>query len=186
MNALSTNDQQHYIRRFKKRQESGFENIWALLDQVKDPEIPALSLWDLGIITNIEKKDKSLIVTLTPTYSGCPAVEVMKADIESLLERNGFKSMVVNTQLSPAWSSNWISPEGREKMRKYGIAPPNRDYCASAVGAPLGVEEKVISIACPHCYSANTRQISEFGSTACKALHQCNDCMEPFDYFKSI
>ena len=182
MNSVSITDQQDFSQRLIKRKESGLEKIWELLDKVKDPEIPVLSLWDLGVLTNIEQSDDQLCVLLTPTYSGCPAVEVMKADIVEMLANNGFQKIVVKIQLSPAWSSHWISPLGCKKMREYGIAPPNHDYCS----AKQSLKEIPISIACPHCNSLNTRQISEFGSTACKALHQCNDCMEPFDYFKSI
>ena len=180
-------DEEHYAHRLKKRKESGLESIWSLLDQVKDPEIPVLSLWDLGIISAIKKNQHQITVFLTPTYSGCPAIEVMKADILSTLNNSGYASVNVKTQLAPAWSSNWISPKGRERMREYGIAPPNRQYCLSKECDPkLDEKESIISITCPHCKSLDTRQLSEFGSTACKALHQCNNCLETFDYFKSI
>lgn len=171
-----------YDERLKRRELSGEPKIWALLDSVNDPEIPVLSLWDLGVLSNVERDHDSIIITMTPTYSGCPAVEMMREDMQSALQSAGYQDIRFKTLLSPAWSSDWISPDGRKKMKKYGIAPPNRDYCT----APCDDKNALISIPCPHCGSNNTQQISEFGSTACKALHRCLSCLEPFDYFKSI
>ena len=168
-----------YEARRSRRDNSPAAEIWSLLDQVCDPEIPVLSLWDLGVLTDVEQNDTGLVVTVTPTYSGCPAMQTMREDIETALRNAGIESFELRENLSPAWSSDWISPEGRDKLSSYGIAPP-RD-CASCESAPLDAD-----IACPHCGSTDTRLTSEFGSTACKALLQCRDCREPFDYFKPI
>ena len=184
-------DEQHYATRLRNREASDYRDIWDLLDEVSDPEIPVISLWDLGILVGVDKQGakqsddstETVVVTITPTYSGCSAMDVMKDDIVAALTDKGFQHVKVKTQLFPAWSSNWLSPEGREKMTEYGIAPPNPEYCAQKEKATGNIS---LSIACPHCKSANTRKVSEFGSTACKALYQCNDCLEPFDYFKSI
>jgi len=168
-----------YEARRAHRESSALPQIWALLDQVCDPEIPVLSLWDLGVLIDIKKSGDKLLVTITPTYSGCPAMQTMREDIESVLRQSNVETFEVRESLSPAWSSDWISPEGRSKLVDYGIAAPKA--CASCEGRPLDVE-----IQCPHCGSAYTRMTSEFGSTACKALFQCQECQEPFDYFKPI
>lgn len=182
MSSITPVEQQHYDDRLKYRQSSPEGKLWDLLDDVCDPEIPALSLWDLGVLTDIEQVEDHIVVTITPTYSGCPAMDVMREDIIKALAANDFSNVEVKTQLSPAWSSNWLSPQGREKMQKFGVAPPNPAYCQKiqqSLQADSGIN-------CPICGSSNTRQVSEFGSTACKALHQCQDCLEPFDYFKTI
>ena len=169
-----------YEARCARRAASGYSELWALLDQVTDPEIPVLSLWDLGVLSKIEKVGDCVHVTITPTYSGCPAMRTMADDIRAVLNEAGYLQVDIETSLSPAWTTDWLSPEGREKMQAYGIAPPCQGTSctgASAAQAPAN---------CPHCGSVNTRMISEFGSTACKALYQCNDCQEPFDYFKKI
>ena len=168
-----------YEARRAQREVSKLPEIWILLDQVCDPEIPVLSLWDLGVITAIEKSGAQLTVTITPTYSGCPAMQTMRDDIEAVLRQAGIDAFEVRESLSPAWSSDWISPEGRAKLTAYGIAAPKS--CDSCQGVALDNE-----IRCPHCGSADTRMTSEFGSTACKALFQCRACLEPFDYFKPI
>lgn len=168
-----------YEARRAHREKSALSEVWALLDQVCDPEIPVLSLWDLGVLNDIQKSAGSLVVTITPTYSGCPAMQTMRDDIEAVLQQFGVEAFEVRESLSPAWSSDWISPEGRDKLTAYGIAAPRS--CASCEGLALDAE-----IHCPHCGSANTRMTSEFGSTACKALFQCQACQEPFDYFKPI
>jgi ring-1,2-phenylacetyl-CoA epoxidase subunit PaaD len=172
-----------YEARRAQREASQLTEIWALLDQVCDPEIPVLSLWDLGVLTDIEKTGERLTLTITPTYSGCPAMQTMREDIEAVLRQAGIESFEVREHLSPAWSSDWISPEGRCKLADYGIAAPKScDNCQGlALDRALDRE-----IPCPHCGSADTRMTSEFGSTACKALFQCQTCLEPFDYFKPI
>jgi ring-1,2-phenylacetyl-CoA epoxidase subunit PaaD len=162
------------------------ENVLQILDDVYDPEIPVLSIVDLGIVKNIELNhsnnndhSESVIVTITPTYSGCPAMDVIAFDIRMKLLQHNFKDVIINQQLSPAWSTDWMTQKGKDKLKAYGIAPPPE--------SKLRLDklfEEVKPVACPQCNSTNTRVISEFGSTACKALHQCNDCKEPFDHFK--
>jgi len=171
-----------YLAHLKHRETSDIPRLWDLLDCVMDPEIPVLSLWDLGVLRNIVDDHGTIVISLTPTYTGCPAMDVMREDLQSVLYENGYKNVRFETCLSPAWSSDFISLQGREKMQQYGIAPPNPDYCAGTCSS----SKPVVSIACPHCGSKHTKQVSEFGSTACKALHQCLSCLEPFDYFKSI
>lgn len=147
-----------------------------LLNGVVDPEIPVLTLHDLGVLRDTSIIDGEVKVTITPTYAGCPAMATMRADIESTLAAAGYKRVTVRQQLSPAWSTDWITQSGREKLHAYGIAPPVKTACGQVDG---GIE-------CPQCGSTEVRRISEFGSTACKALYQCRDCLEPFDYFKCI
>ncbi len=155
--------------------------VWRLLAEVSDPEIPILSIIDLGIVRYVRGASRAAArVGLTPTYSGCPATEVIRQMVEAKLARAGFAHAVIETQLAPAWTSDWITPAGREKLAAYGIAPP-----VAAVSNPkrlFGPAE----VACPRCKSAATRLISEFGSTPCKAHYQCTACLEPFDYFKCI
>lgn len=155
--------------------------IKTLLEQVSDPEVPVLSVIDLGIVRDVwVKDDKEVQVTITPTYSGCPAMDVISMQIRMLLLEKGFEQVIINQVLSPAWTTDWMSEAGRQKLHAYGIAPPNRvqQVCHQALFAPHE------AVACPQCASWNTRLVSEFGSTACKSLYQCNDCKEPFDYFK--
>ena len=150
--------------------------IYQLLSHVCDPEIPVLSLQDLGVLRDVSISDETVNVTITPTYAGCPALETMRADILGTLADAGFEKVNVQQSLSPAWTTDWMSTEGREKLRAYGIAPP----AATSCGRKLG------QIECPQCSSSAVKKISEFGSTACKALYQCDSCLEPFDYFKCI
>lgn len=155
--------------------------IWALLEQVNDPEVPVLSVIDLGIVRDVQLKgDNEVEVTITPTYSGCPAMDVISMQIRMLLLAQGFKQVSIKQVLSPAWTTDWMSEAGRQKLLAYGIAPPNpvQQVCRQELFAPHD------AVACPQCGSYNTRLVSEFGSTACKSLYQCNDCHEPFDYFK--
>jgi ring-1,2-phenylacetyl-CoA epoxidase subunit PaaD len=168
-----------YEARRARREASGLPEIWSLLDGVCDPEIPVLSLWDLGVLSDIEKIGERLTITITPTYSGCPAMQTMRDDIEAALRRAGIESCELRECLSPAWSSDWISPEGRARLIDYGIAAPKS--CDSCQDQALDSD-----VHCPHCGSADTRMTAEFGSTACKALFQCRACLEPFDYFKPI
>ena len=150
--------------------------LFDILSSVVDPEIPVLTLQDLGVLRDISVDGSEVTVTITPTYAGCPAMETMRADIESALATAGYKQVVVQQKLSPAWTTDWMSQKGREKLRAYGIAPPVSTTCGQSGG----------QIECPQCNSAEVKRISEFGSTACKALYQCQDCREPFDYFKCI
>ena len=152
------------------------DQLYELLSSVVDPEIPVLTLQDLGVLRDISIADGKVKVTITPTYAGCPAMETMRADIESTLAAAGYAQVVVQQNLSPAWSTDWMTQDGREKLQAYGIAPPASTSCGQSTG----------QIECPQCNSAEVKLVSEFGSTACKALYQCQDCREPFDYFKCI
>ncbi len=146
------------------------EQVYAWLADVPDPEIPVLSILDLGIVRDVSVEE-GVTVSLTPTYSGCPATEVIESSVLEALKNQGLESIVIKRVLSPPWTTDWISDEGREKLHDYGIAPPvqaNR------------------SIACPQCESVRTERVSEFGSTACKAAWRCRDCLEPFEYFKCL
>ncbi|MFN4156635.1 MAG: 1,2-phenylacetyl-CoA epoxidase subunit PaaD [Paracoccaceae bacterium] len=159
------------------------------LSQVPDPEIPVISLTDLGIIRDVEWQDDTLVVTVTPTYSGCPATSVINFDIEAALKANGVQKVRLERQLSPPWTTDWITAEAREKLRAYGIAPPVDGTAAD--GRLLGRISRLagtsnLVIACPRCGSTGTERISQFGSTPCKASYRCTDCLEPFDYFKCI
>jgi ring-1,2-phenylacetyl-CoA epoxidase subunit PaaD len=154
----------------------------AVLDTVPDPEIPVLSLVDLGIIRSIDvSPDGGLEVGVSPTYSGCPATAVIRADITTALEAAGFAPVRVRDVLSPPWTSDWISADGRRKLEAYGIAPP-----PAPVASVRAIVTEERSPACPRCGSADTELLSEFGSTPCKALHRCRACLEPFDRFKCI
>lgn len=159
------------------------------LSQVPDPEIPVISLTDLGIIRKVEWEGDTLVVSVTPTYSGCPATAVINLDIEAALRDHGVENIRLKRQLSPPWTTDWISTEGREKLRNYGIAPPIDGTAAD--GRLVGRIEKMtgksnLAIACPRCRSTHTTKVSQFGSTPCKASYRCEDCLEPFDYFKCI
>lgn len=157
------------------------EQVWEWLESVPDPEIPAISLVDLGVIRNVAWQDETLVVTVTPTYSGCPATSIINFDIEQALRDNGISNIKLERQLSPAWTTAWLSETGREKLRKYGIAPPVEG--TAACGNHKAPKPEV---ACPRCGSMATEVISRFGSTPCKSNYRCTDCLEPFDYFKCI
>jgi len=164
-------------------------DVWQWLAEVPDPEIPVISLVDLGIIRHVAWDDEILVVTVTPTYSGCPATAIINLDIERALIEKGIEKLRLERQLSPAWTTDWISDEGREKLKAYGIAPPVDGIAIDGL-----LRQRVerlsgrsnLTIACPRCGSANTEKISQFGSTPCKASYRCTDCLEPFDYFKCI
>jgi len=165
------------------------DEVWHWLAEVPDPEIPVISLTDLGIIRDVAWRDDTLVVTVTPTYSGCPATTIINLDIETALAEKGLSKVKLERQLSPAWTTDWISAEGREKLRDYGIAPPIDGTAAD--GVLIKRIDRLsgrsnLTIACPRCGSANTEKISQFGSTPCKASYRCTDCLEPFDYFKCI
>lgn len=155
--------------------------LWNIANEIVDPEIPVLTIVDLGIVRDIVREGDGVHVKITPTYSGCPAMEMLKTDICKTFLQKGFKSVDVEFVLSPAWTTDWISDEAKEKLRKYGIAPP--PHSTADKNALLGKPKEV---KCPQCGSAHTTMISNFGSTACKALWKCEDCREPFDYFKCI
>ena len=166
--------------------ESQIKKIGEILETINDPEVPVLSVPDLGIVRNVitfhdtSSGDSGIEIVITPTYSGCPAMDVISMNIKMALLSHGFKNVKVTSVLSPAWTTDWMSDAGKEKLKAYGIAPPNPTQ--------QGCNDKLFSAAeavqCPRCNSHHTHRISEFGSTACKALYQCYDCKEPFDYFK--
>jgi ring-1,2-phenylacetyl-CoA epoxidase subunit PaaD len=155
--------------------------ILAILDQVKDPEVPVLSVVELGIVRDVEIDGGDVTVVVTPTYSGCPAMKVIEDDIVAALASHGIQGAHVRTVFSPAWTTDWIAAEAREKLRAYGIAPPGR-----VEQGPLVILERRATVTCPFCGSTDTRHTSEFGSTACKALHVCSACTQPFEEFKAI
>ena len=158
------------------------EDIFNLLSEIPDPEIPVISIIELGVMRNVEiSNDTTVSLKITPTYSGCPAMKQIEDDVRKKLSENGFITIEIKTIFSPAWTTDWITPEAKEKLRKYGIAPPE-----NSTEDKSWLTGKVKNIACPRCKSLNTKLISQFGSTACKALYQCQDCQEPFDYFKCI
>ena len=171
-----------------QKNEAITRQVWQILATVNDPEVPVLSVIDLGIVRNvfIENEDTSdsavdkIIITITPTYSGCPAMDVISMQIRFALLQNGFKNIQINSVLSPAWTTEWMTEAGKNKLKAYGIAPPNPQQSVCSI-QPFQAQE---AIQCPRCNSYHTEMISQFGSTACKALYRCLDCKEPFDYFK--
>jgi ring-1,2-phenylacetyl-CoA epoxidase subunit PaaD len=148
------------------------EHIWQVLRSVMDPEIPVLSVVDLGVVRYVRDDGAGLRVGITPTYSGCPATEVIQRSIREALDREDFEDVTVETVLSPPWTSEWLSEEGRQKLEAFGIAAPSAQSAAD--------------VACPHCGSRKVERVSEFGSTPCKAHYRCRECLEPFDLFKCI
>jgi ring-1,2-phenylacetyl-CoA epoxidase subunit PaaD len=157
------------------------EKILSILSTVMDPEVPVLSVIDLGIVRDIEIRPSNKIqITITPTYTGCPAMDVIKINIRMALLENGFNDIEIRNTLSPAWTTEWMSEAGKQKLKAYGIAPPNvkQQVCTQEAF------QKEEAVQCPHCNSYHTQLVSRFGSTPCKALYKCDDCKEPFDYFK--
>jgi ring-1,2-phenylacetyl-CoA epoxidase subunit PaaD len=155
------------------------ETIWAILETVTDPEIPVLTVVDLGIVRDVQIHDDDTVeVVITPTYSGCPAMQTIEVHIIATLQEQGFDKIKVTTVLSPAWTTDWLTESGKAKLKAYGIAPPVGRVSKRAL---FGEEP---SVECPNCSSKNTELLSQFGSTACKSLYRCKDCLEPFDYFK--
>jgi ring-1,2-phenylacetyl-CoA epoxidase subunit PaaD len=157
---------------------------WEVLQAVLDPEVPALSVCDLGIVRDVISTDDGLEIVLTPTYSGCPATEVIERSVLDAVNEAGLGPARVTLQRAPAWTTDWISDEGRRKLREYGIAPPS-GHAAVSSERPIRLLRRE-RIECPRCGSADTERLSGFGSTACKALYRCVACREPFEYFKPI
>jgi ring-1,2-phenylacetyl-CoA epoxidase subunit PaaD len=160
--------------------------VWSWLGEVPDPEIPVISVVDLGIVRAVTFDGDECVVTITPTYSGCPAMQVIAEDVESALRARGLGRVRVESRLSPAWTTDWMSDAGKAALKGYGIAPPVQQVIDISA-LTRGVKRHAIQepeVACPHCGSSRTRLTSQFGSTPCKALYQCLDCREPFDYFK--
>ena len=160
------------------------DEYWDAVGQVLDPEVPVLSVIDLGIVRDIREESEAVVVDVTPTYSGCPAMRVIEQDVRDALEKAGAQTVVVNTVFQPAWTTDWIKPDARERLRAYGIAPPTG--AAAVVSELIPLQRRVETIACPRCNSRNTERRSEFGSTACKAIHYCLNCAEPFESLKAI
>lgn len=157
---------------------TGTEHIYALLEQVSDPEIPVLTIGDLGIVRGVTETPDGFEIRITPTYSGCPAMNAIEREIMDLMNSRGIKASV-KLVLSPAWTTDWMTEKGKQKLKAYGIAPPDADEISMDTLFGQGHKAE-----CPRCNSRNTELISQFGSTACKALYKCKDCLEPFDYFK--
>lgn len=157
------------------------KEILSFLEEIPDPEIPVISIVELGVIRNIKKSGEAVEIDITPTYSGCPAMKQMEDDVISTLKSKGIEDVKVNMVYTPAWTTDWLSAEAKEKLRKYGIAPPEESTTDKSflTGKPKHVK-------CPRCGSTDTEMVSQFGSTACKALYKCKNCLEPFDYFKCI
>lgn len=154
--------------------------IWELLEDIADPEIPVLSIVDLGIVREVRTMgEKGVEVLITPTYSGCPAMVTIEQAIRAQLKSNGYDPVQITTVISPAWTTDWLSEKGRQKLLQYGIAPP-----AEHSTSKRSLWGEAPTVECPHCHSTHTEVLSQFGSTACKALYRCMDCREPFDYFK--
>jgi ring-1,2-phenylacetyl-CoA epoxidase subunit PaaD len=158
------------------------QRVWEALSHVPDPEIPVLTVLDLGIVRAVRVDGAQVEVTITPTYSGCPAMHAIEQDIRRVLAAAGYPDARIHTALSPAWTSAWMSTDGREKLTRYGIAPPG----AHALTTVRLHRAEPAAVACPRCGAVSTERLAEFGSTACKALYRCRDCREPFDYFKPI
>lgn len=157
-----------YAQRHAFRRGSEHGAVWQLLDQVFDPELPGLTIWDLGVLQNVQLSQGQWQIAITPTYSGCPAVETIHQDIVNAMHQGGYQDVKVNVVLAPPWSTEMMSPAGKTQLKALQIAPPDVDD----------------QVSCPVCDSDNTQVVSQFGSTACKALYQCKDCLEHFDYFK--
>lgn len=153
--------------------------VWDLAATVPDPEVPVLTIEDLGVLREARADGRAAHVVLTPTYSGCPAIDQMRDDVAAKLREAGYEQVEVSYTLSPAWTTDWMSEAGKRKLEAYGIAPPAAR--SSAIRGPIPVN---LGVKCPRCHSLHTREISRFGSTACKAHYQCQRCQEPFDYFK--
>jgi ring-1,2-phenylacetyl-CoA epoxidase subunit PaaD len=159
------------------------EEVWKFLEEVEDPEIPVLNVVEMGIVRDVQWRDSlnNWVVTITPTYSGCPAMKTIEEDVMQCLADHGMHEAKVETVLSPPWTTDWMTAEACEKLRQTGIAPPEKN--SADKGLLMGVRKE---IKCPRCHSKQTTMVSQFGSTACKSLYKCDDCLEPFDYFKCI
>ncbi len=161
--------------------EETYQHIWELLKDIPDPEIPVLSILDLGVVRTISSEENKLIITITPTYSGCPAMNQFEDDIVSKLKENGIDNVIIKMTYDPPWTTDWINDEAKKRLEDYGIAPPVKGTQDKGI-----LFKEKVKVRCPQCKSTNTEVISQFGSTACKALYKCNDCLEPFDYFKCL
>ncbi|WP_336501224.1 1,2-phenylacetyl-CoA epoxidase subunit PaaD [Microbacterium paraoxydans] len=152
---------------------------WRIAAAVPDPEVPVLTIEDLGVLRSVELRGERVVVDITPTYSGCPAMDTIRDDVVLALTAAGFGDVEVRLVLSPAWTTDWMSDAGKQKLRAYGIAPPS-----GRAAMPAGPIRLALSVRCPRCGSLDTREVARFGSTSCKALYECRACLEPFDHFK--
>jgi ring-1,2-phenylacetyl-CoA epoxidase subunit PaaD len=157
------------------------EEIWQILKQVKDPEVPVLDIEELGVLRDVSFDDDKIIITITPTYSGCPAMNAIEQEIKSRLAENGIENFSIKTIFSPAWTTDWMNDEAKQKLKDYGISPPSQ---SAEQHLKSLLERKSEPVQCPFCNSIDTKLTSAFGSTACKALHFCNHCHQPFEEFK--
>ena len=173
-----------YISDFESRTRTPQQDAWDIAATVCDPEIPVLTIEDLGILRNVEVTETGrVIVTITPTYSGCPAMDAIRDDLKAVFKKEGYEDVRVDLVLAPAWTTDWMTEAGKAKLQEYGIAPPSGMSDAARHAGPIRL---TMAVKCPQCASLNTKELTRFGSTSCKALYVCQDCKEPFDYFKVL
>lgn len=172
-----------YISDFETRARTPQQDAWDIAATVCDPEIPVLTIADLGILRNVDVQGNSVTVTITPTYSGCPAMDAIRDDLHTAFKKEGYDDVQVNLVLAPAWTTDWMTEAGKQKLQQYGIAPPTGNSKAGGHSGPIRLS---LAVKCPQCNSLNTKELTRFGSTSCKALYVCQDCKEPFDYFKVL
>ncbi|WP_457946062.1 1,2-phenylacetyl-CoA epoxidase subunit PaaD [Pseudarthrobacter sp. alpha12b] len=172
-----------YISDFESRTRTPQQDAWDIAATVCDPEIPVLTIADLGILRNVEVQDGKVTVTITPTYSGCPAMDAIRDDLYTAFKKEGYQDVHVDLVLAPAWTTDWMTEAGKQKLQQYGIAPPTGNSKAGGHSGPIRLS---LAVKCPQCNSLNTKELTRFGSTSCKALYVCQDCKEPFDYFKVL
>lgn len=177
-----------FLHEATKPQQTAEQKAWEIAATVCDPEIPVLTIEDLGILRNVALFDDgglvpAVQVTITPTYSGCPAMDAIRDDLKAAFHKEGYPSVHVELVLAPAWTTDWMTEHGKAKLQEYGIAPPSG---RAAAGGHAGKVRLTLAVKCPQCSSLNTKELTRFGSTSCKALFVCQDCKEPFDYFKVL
>jgi ring-1,2-phenylacetyl-CoA epoxidase subunit PaaD len=172
-----------YISDFESRTATPRQRAWDIAATVVDPEIPVLSIADLGILRDVAVAGDHVKVTITPTYSGCPAMDAIRDDVKTAFAKEGYQDDEVDLVLSPAWTTDWMTDAGKQKLQEYGIAPPTGKSHAARHAGPIRL---TMAVKCPQCASLNTKELTRFGSTSCKALYVCQDCKEPFDYFKVL
>lgn len=172
-----------YISDFESRTRTPQQRAWDIAATVVDPEIPVLTIADLGILRTVDVQGNSVTVTITPTYSGCPAMDAIRDDVYAAFKKEGYQDVHVDLVLAPAWTTDWMTEAGKQKLQQYGIAPPTGHSKAGGHSGPVRLS---LAVKCPQCNSLNTKELTRFGSTSCKALYVCQDCKEPFDYFKVL
>ncbi|WP_307613395.1 1,2-phenylacetyl-CoA epoxidase subunit PaaD [Pseudarthrobacter sp. W1I19] len=173
-----------YISDFESRTRTPQQDAWDIAATVCDPEIPVLTIEDLGILRNVQVTETgTVVVTITPTYSGCPAMDAIRDDLKAAFTKEGYEDVHVDLVLAPAWTTDWMTEAGKAKLQEYGIAPPSGMSDAARHAGPIRLK---MAVKCPQCASLNTKELTRFGSTSCKALYVCQDCKEPFDYFKVL